>query len=77
MATVANDQRRAAAHRTGGTVEDGQEAVAGDLDLATAEARQHRSHGLVVEPAGPRPRRVAEASGERRRVHDVGEEEGC
>src|SRR5262245_54667169 len=41
-----DDEGGAAAHGTGRAVEDGEEAVAGGLDLTASKPRQHRAYGL-------------------------------
>src|SRR5207248_5374258 len=61
-------------HGTRGTVERGQEAVAGGVDLAPAEALELPAHRAIVRREEHGPAAVAELRGARRRADDVGEE---
>jgi hypothetical protein len=66
-----------AAHRAAGTVERGEEPVAGGVDLLTPVAREQRPDLRVVLLDEPLPRPVAQLSRSRGRADDVGEEHGC
>ena len=66
--------RAGAADRATGSVEGGEEPVAGGVDLAPAEPGQLLAHDRVVLVEERAPPGVAELGGPRGRAHDVGEE---
>ena len=63
-----------ALHGAGGPVEGGEEAVAGGINLAPAEANEVAPHRGVMAVQKLTPAAVAQASGFRRGTDDVGKE---
>src|SRR5438105_2665806 len=68
--------REATANGTGGAVEDGEEAVACDVDFAPAKPSQQGSDALVVRRDQVSPRPVAHPCNGLGRGDDVREEDG-
>ena len=63
-----------AADRLPGPVEEGEEAVAGRVDLLAREPRELSADGVVVSGEKRCPRRVAERARPLRRADEIGEE---
>src|SRR6266511_5883107 len=65
-----------AADASGGSVERGEEPIAGRVDLAATVSREQAPHERVVSFNGLGPRAVAELRRRLGRARDVGEEHG-
>jgi hypothetical protein len=61
----------------GGAIEGDQKAIAGMIDLTTVVTVEQPPKGRVMPAPEITPSRVADETHERRRAHDVAEEEGA
>jgi hypothetical protein len=68
--------RGGATNSSGGTLEGGEEAVAGVVDLVAAVGSQLSPHECVVVSEHARPALIAQLEGMDRGVDDVGKEDG-